>query len=417
MLLILFIGIVTASTFNLELSDDVLFEQFVEIFKKEYSTAEEKTQRFEIFKENVKNIRERNNARKHHWEALYDINMMTDRTMDEMKMKISVSRREQMKERGLKEATNYGVNYHVNDDYLDPPPLPDNLNLPTNHFYCSDLVSKNTDRPKVDLCGETINQDECGCCYAAANANMGQILYANMSYYYNNMDSTKMKKPLFTPQRWMDNLENEQSKRCCGGFTPDVLFHEPTYSLNSDYPFVDAKSLDVCDRTGDKNPDVPVEMYLSYYHLFATNKAATHEEEVTLLKKILYHYGPFLSGIEASPVLRELSSYKEGIFEFPLSCTGEATDHEVVFVGYGNEDGQEYLLMRNSWGDDWGMNGFIKISTKSLCGIGFGMRGLYGANTIVFAGTCALDMNCETCNTVTKECEKCKSGFIAEWNV
>jgi cathepsin L len=39
-------------------------------------------------------------------------------------------------------------------------------------------------------------------------------------------------------------------------------------------------------------------------------------------------------------------------------------DHGVLAVGYGTESGQDYILVKNSWGDD----GYVKIA-PTQCGI------------------------------------------------
>jgi len=52
---------------------------------------------------------------------------------------------------------------------------------------------------------------------------------------------------------------------------------------------------------------------------------------------------------------------------------GHKTDHAITAVGYGHEDGQEYYIVRNSWGASWGDDGYIKIAAegpgRGVCGI------------------------------------------------
>lgn len=53
---------------------------------------------------------------------------------------------------------------------------------------------------------------------------------------------------------------------------------------------------------------------------------------------------------------------------------GTNLDHGVLLVGYGNEGGKDYWLVKNSWGPNWGINGFVKILRESkegpgVCGI------------------------------------------------
>ncbi len=39
-------------------------------------------------------------------------------------------------------------------------------------------------------------------------------------------------------------------------------------------------------------------------------------------------------------------------------------------TGWGVQNGTEYWNVRNSWGDDWGEQGYIRIErNKDLCGI------------------------------------------------
>lgn len=44
-------------------------------------------------------------------------------------------------------------------------------------------------------------------------------------------------------------------------------------------------------------------------------------------------------------------------------------NHAVLAVGYGVENGTPYWLIKNSWGADWGVDGYFKMELgKNMCG-------------------------------------------------
>jgi len=52
-------------------------------------------------------------------------------------------------------------------------------------------------------------------------------------------------------------------------------------------------------------------------------------------------------------------TYTSGIF---YDKTGaKELEHAISVVGYGEENGEKYWLIRNSWGEYWGISGFFKL--------------------------------------------------------
>ena len=64
--------------------------------------------------------------------------------------------------------------------------------------------------------------------------------------------------------------------------------------------------------------------------------------------------------------------YESGVFNGG-NATNPTLDHLVQLVGYGNEDGHDYWIVRNSWTPLWGEDGFIRLAKfgegKEPCGI------------------------------------------------
>jgi hypothetical protein len=100
------------------------------------------------------------------------------------------------------------------------------------------------------------------------------------------------------------------------------------------------------------------------------------------LKTLVSTYGGAVTSIYASD--KALGNYANGVFN---GCTSQPTNHAVLVVGYGTDEasGLDYWLVRNSWGANWGANGFIKIYRgNNQCGIG---KKCYAAKCAVSSGT------------------------------
>ncbi|XP_072979660.1 oryzain gamma chain-like [Typha angustifolia] len=73
----------------------------------------------------------------------------------------------------------------------------------------------------------------------------------------------------------------------------------------------------------------------------------------------------------AFQVIKEFRLYKAGVFSSE-TCGNAPTDvnHAVLAVGYGVENGVPYWLIKNSWGADWGLDGYFKMELgKNMCGV------------------------------------------------
>jgi len=89
------------------------------------------------------------------------------------------------------------------------------------------------------------------------------------------------------------------------------------------------------------------------------------------LEKAVYYHGPVSICFE---VVDGFDSYLSGVYT-STTCGNTAADvnHAVVAIGYGTDpdSGLDFWIVKNSWGPDWGNEGYFWIERGvNMCGVG-----------------------------------------------
>jgi cathepsin X len=102
----------------------------------------------------------------------------------------------------------------------------------------------------------------------------------------------------------------------------------------------------------DTFPNATIAEYGSY-HFFESDK-------VHKIKAEIYARGPVAAGVNAEPIVE----YKGGVVK-DRNILHKLINHVVSIVGWGvdEEDGTEYWIVRNSWGQYWGEMGYFRVET------------------------------------------------------
>ncbi|KYQ50589.1 Counting factor associated protein D [Trachymyrmex zeteki] len=90
---------------------------------------------------------------------------------------------------------------------------------------------------------------------------------------------------------------------------------------------------------------------------------------VEALKIAIAKHGPISVSIDASH--KTFSFYSHGVYYDPVcGNTEDKLDHAVLAVGYGTMNGKGYWLIKNSWSNYWGNDGYILMAQKDdNCGV------------------------------------------------
>jgi C1A family cysteine protease len=145
---------------------------------------------------------------------------------------------------------------------------------------------------------------------------------------------------------------------CNGGwqYAAFEYLEDTADELEADYPYTSGRG-----QSGTCSPVASKETY------FVDDYSDVPAKSVSQLKAAIAQQ-PVSVTIEADTLPFQL--YNSGILD--STACGTNLDHAVAAVGYGSESGQDYYIVRNSWGASWGEEGYVRIAAvdgDGICGI------------------------------------------------
>ncbi|XP_077976942.1 procathepsin L-like [Glandiceps talaboti] len=139
------------------------------------------------------------------------------------------------------------------------------------------------------------------------------------------------------------------NKGCREGWTNQAFEYIKDYGeiSEADYPYIGDGS--TCNYYSASKPVVT--FITTYYTLPARREDNLQQAVATV--------GPISVAIDSSKT--SFRFYHSGVYN-EVTCSQDALDHAVLVVGYGSRDGQDYWIVKNSYGNYWGDQGYILMS-------------------------------------------------------
>ncbi|KAG9334717.1 hypothetical protein JZ751_007252 [Albula glossodonta] len=195
-------------------------------------------------------------------------------------------------------------------------------------------------------------QGACGSCWAfsASGALEGQLM------------KTQGKLVSLSPQNLVDCSFKYGNKGCNGGFMHEAFqYVKDNQGIDSDsaYPYIGKEG--------------PCKYSVASRAANCTGYRFVSEGDEGALKEALASVGPISVAIDATRP--KFLFYRSGVYDDP-TCT-QKVNHGVLAVGYGTLGGQDYWLVKNSWGVTFGDQGYIRMARNKGNQCGIALYGCY----------------------------------------
>jgi len=187
------------------------------------------------------------------------------------------------------------------------------------------------------------NQGQCGSCWSFSST--GSL---------EGLNFIKNKKLLsFSEQQLVDCSQSYGNDGCDGGLMDYAFEYVAAQGIEEEsvYPYTAE------DGTCQYNAAKTVFKNKAYTDVKANSPTAL---ETAIAQQ------PVSVAVEADQSAWQL--YSSGVI-MPAHC-GTQLDHGVLAVGYGSADGKEVYIVKNSWGADWGLKGYVYLERTKANGAG-----------------------------------------------
>ncbi|XP_076269475.1 cathepsin L-like [Rhynchophorus ferrugineus] len=304
--------IILACAILMATASEELWDQFKIKHGKTYTTEEEHSLRYKIFTQNLADIEEHNKQYEQGLVSWYKaVNQFSDMTPEEFKATLTLT--------------------EFNQTGKAPLHVVNKVNIPDS-----------IDWRQYGVVTGVKNQGNCGSCWSFSATGTLEGIYARQ----------RGQLISFSEQNLIDCATESSGYSCMGcngGVIQSALDYVRDHGITTEDRYSYQGNQGSCN-VGD-------------IYLRTSGYTGIGYKDENALKDAVGSVGPVSVAVNADP----LQSYGGGVLN--VQCS-DSINHGVLAVGYGQQDGLNYWLVKNSWGDGWGESGYYKMAIGSnMCGI------------------------------------------------